>query len=92
MASSDLIAKPENYLKILFENADSWVDLTGQASPIFPRSPRRITPVPFGGEQVIISLIIYFSNEIYLKSIIHLRSTIGRTLSCTLLELRLKLS
>lgn len=31
--------------------SDSWVDLTGQASPIFPRSPRRITPVPFGGEQ-----------------------------------------
>ena len=31
---------------------DSWVDLTGQASPIFPHSPRRITPVPFGGEQV----------------------------------------
>lgn len=31
--------------------SDSWVDLTGQASPIFPHSPRRITPVPFGGEQ-----------------------------------------
>ncbi len=39
-----------------YQFADSWVDLTGQASPIFPRSPRRITPVPFGGEQVQVRL------------------------------------
>jgi len=31
---------------------DAWVDLVGQSSPIFSNSPRRVTPVPFGGEQV----------------------------------------
>lgn len=33
-------------------NLDAWVDLLGQASPIYANSPRRVTPVPFGGEQV----------------------------------------